>query len=96
MAMLKMDYEMTRSIGNQIKEKTESFNSLLSEIKNINNNLKVVWEGRDEAKYSNAVIEQAKVMDELSAIMESIGNFIVSVAQIMEETQSANASSINI
>ena len=96
MAMLKMDYEMTRSIGNQIKEKTESFNSLLGEIKNTNNNLKVIWEGRDEAKYSNAVTEQAKIMDELARTMESIGSFVVSVAQIMEETQSTNASSINI
>lgn len=95
MAMLKMDYETTKDVGNQIAQKHESFVTLLGEIKRINGDLKAVWEGADATKYTTAVAEQAQHMDELAKTIASISSFIIQAANVIEETQNANANSIN-
>lgn len=93
---LHMNFEETVSVGKQLGTQNEEFRRLLGEIKNANNALKSYWKGLDANKYTNAVDEQAKNMDDLAVTMDEISNFIFQAAKVIEETQASNASSINI
>ena len=96
MSALTSNFEETRNVGNQIKSETESFRQLLDKIKSTNEGTLLFWKGESAEKYRQAVMEQAKNMDELAATLESIGTFIISAANMLEETETNNANSINI
>lgn len=93
---LKAHFEEIRSVGNQIKSETESFAQLLAKIKEANDSTVLFWKGEAASRYSTAVTEQAKYMDELAKTLESVGTFIILAANTLEETEQANANSINI
>lgn len=96
MSALTSNFEETRNVGNQIKAETESFVQLLGKIKATNDGTLSYWKGQTADKYRQAVVEQSKNMDDLAETLESVGNFIVSAANLLEETEANNASSINI
>ena len=93
---LKANFEETRNVGNQIKSETESFVQLLAKIKEANDSTLLFWKGEAAHRYRTAVIEQAKYMDELAETLESVGTFIIVAANMLEETERANANSINM
>lgn len=93
---LKAHFEEIRNVGNQIKSETESFAQLLAKIKETNDSTLQFWKGEASFRYSQAVTEQAKYMDELAKTLESVGTFIIVAANTLEETEQANANSINI
>ena len=90
MADLRIDYAQTRTLGNNIIAKNEEFNSLLTKIKSANESLKTYWEGSDSIKYATDVEEQAKVMDQLSATIGEIGNFLIRVGDAYEKVSQEN------
>lgn len=87
---LKIDYEATRSTGNQVQTYADEFNSLLKDIKNLNENLKSSWKGADAESYTGAITEQAQVMDKLKDSVEEIGKFLVSVGDAYEAAMEEN------
>ncbi|MGM9878963.1 MAG: WXG100 family type VII secretion target [Bacilli bacterium] len=96
MEKLTSNFEETRNVGNQIKAETESFTQLLQKIKSTNESTLMFWKGAAAEKYRQAVIEQTTYMDDLAETLESVGTFIVTAANVLEETENNNASSINI
>lgn len=96
MSALTSNFEETRNVGNQIKSETESFIQLLEKIKATNEGTQLYWKGESAEKYRQAVMEQAKNMDELAETLNSVGAFIVSAANLLEETETNNANSISI
>ncbi len=93
---LKINYEETISVGNQITTKSEEFKTLLSRIRNVNSNLKAAWEGSDATKYTNAVEDQAVYMDKLAAAMDELGAFVSKVGRTYQEVSEANSSAIRM
>lgn len=91
---LKINYQETINVGNQVTAKTEEFKTLLSKIKNVNSNLKTVWQGTDATKYTNAVEEQTVYMEKLGEAMNEIGAFLVKVGNAYQEVSQANANAI--
>lgn len=87
---LKIDYEATRSTGNQVQSYAGEFNSLLNDIKGLNENLKSSWKGADAESYTGAITEQAQVMDKLKDSIEEIGKFLVSVGDAYEAAMEDN------
>lgn len=96
MSALTSNFEETRNVGNQIKSETESFIQLLEKIKATNEGTQLYWKGESAEKYRQSVMEQAKNMDELAETLNSVGAFIVSAANLLEETETNNANSISI
>lgn len=96
MENLRMNYEETREVSVEMREKNESFKTLLGKIRATNNALTGYWKGADADKYTTAVEEKAKEMDELAEAIEELSDFIAKAANIIEETQTGNAGSINI
>lgn len=91
---LKINYQETINVGNQVAAKTEEFKTLLSKIKNVNSNIKNAWQGTDATKYTNAVDEQTAYMEKLSEAMNEIGTFLVKVGNTYQEVSQANANAI--
>ena len=91
---LKINYQETINVGNQVTTKTEEFKTLLSKIKNVNSNLKTAWQGTDATKYTNAVEEQTVYMEKLGEAMNEIGAFLVKVGNAYQEVSQANADAI--
>lgn len=91
---LRINYQETMSVGNQITTKGEEFKTLLTRIKNVNSNLKSAWEGSDATKYTNAVEEQLVYMDKLASAIDEIGTFLVKVGTAYQEASEANANAI--
>lgn len=87
---LKIDYEATRSTGNQVQSYATEFNSLLNDIKSLNENLKSSWKGADAESYTGAITEQAEVMDKLKSSIDEIGKFLVSVGDAYEAAMEDN------
>lgn len=92
---LKINFEETISVGNQITTKSEEFKELLSKIRNVNSNLKTAWEGSDATKYTSAVEEQAISMDKLAMAMDELGAFVSKVGKTYQEVSETNSSAIN-
>lgn len=91
---LKINYQETINVGNQVTAKTEEFKMLLSKIRNVNSNLKTAWEGTDATKYTSAVEEQSTYMDKLGEAMNEIGQFLVKVGNAYQEACQSNANAI--
>ena len=87
---LKIDYQATRSTGNQVQSYSEEFNSLLNDIKGLNENLKSSWKGDDADSYTNEITEQAQVMDKLKSSLEEIGKYLVNVGDAYEKAMEEN------
>ena len=91
---LRINYQETISVGNQVSVKAEEFKNLLSRIRNVNSRLETAWQGTDASKYTNAVEEQTVYMDKLGEAMNEIGNFLVKVGNAYQEASQANANAI--
>lgn len=87
---LKIDYEATRATGNQVSSLSEEFNSLLNDIKSLNDNLKSSWKGDDADSYTTEITEQAAVMDKLKDSLDEIGKYLVSVGNAYEKAMEEN------
>lgn len=92
---LKINFEQTRSVGNQVTAKGNDFSALLTKIKGINTNLQTYWEGSDASKYSTSVATQAEYMQQLANTINEIGDFLVKVGNAYEEAMNNNANAIN-
>ncbi len=91
---LRINYNETISVGNQVTDKGNQFQELLNKIKNLNSELQTYWQGSDASKYSNSVAQQAEVMQKLSQSVTEIGSFIVKVGRAYQEVSENNANSI--
>ena len=92
---LKINFEETRSVGNQVTTKGGEFTTLLTKIKGINTDLQSYWEGSDASKYSTSVATQAEYMQQLADTINEIGSFLVKVGNAYEEAMNSNADAIN-
>jgi WXG100 family type VII secretion target len=94
MGMLNVNYDETRTVGNNIKNKAQEFESLLNEIKNTNKTLAEVWIGADAQAYTNKIEEQANEQITLKQSIEEVGQFMVNAGNAYEETMESNRSAI--
>ena len=92
---LRIDYEQTRNIGNQLISKADAFNSLLRNIDSVNQQISQSWAGADAQKYLAAVNEQAKYMQLLASTISEIGNYLIGVSASYQEASENNAGAIN-
>lgn len=92
---LSINYEETKSVGNQVSERGSEFQSLLNDINGINDNLKASWEGSDALKYADAVEQQAVTIQQLVDSINSIGEYLVNVGNAYQQAMEANMSGIN-
>ncbi|HIS90074.1 MAG TPA: WXG100 family type VII secretion target [Candidatus Faecisoma merdavium] len=91
---IKINYEETISVGNQVSEKGSEFQELLNRIKSVNSELQTYWQGSDASKYSNSVAQQAEYMQQLTNTINEIGNFLVKVGNAYREACENNANAI--
>lgn len=91
---LKINYQETISVGNQVQSKGSEFQELLSKVRTVNSELQTYWQGSDASKYSNAVSEQTEYMQQLSNTINEIGEFLVKVGQAYQEASENNANAI--
>ena len=94
MGMLNVNYDETRTVGNNIKNKAQEFESLLNEIRTTNERLAEVWIGADAQAYTNKIEEQAKEQLTLKQSIEEVGQFMVKAGNAYEETMESNRSAI--
>lgn len=87
---LKIDYQATKTTGNQVQSYAEEFNGLLNDIKGLNEQLKSCWKGDDADSYTGEITEQAQVMDKLKNSIDEIGKFLVSVGNAYEKAMEEN------
>lgn len=87
---LKIDYQATRTTGNNVKSNAGEFKSLLSEIHNQNEDLKQHWQGADADSYTTKITEQEQVMNKLQASMDEIGDYLIKVANAYEQAMEDN------
>lgn len=87
---LNIDYQATRTTGNQVQSYADEFNTLLGDIKGLNENLKSSWKGADAESYTGAITEQAQVMDKFKNSIDEIGKFLVSVGDAYEAAMEDN------
>ena len=87
---LNINYQATKTTGTQVQSYADEFNSLLTDIKGLNDSLKSSWKGDDADSYTGAISEQATVMDNLKGSLEEIGNFLISVSEAYENAMEAN------
>ena len=92
---LRIDFEQTRNIGNQLISKADAFSALLRNIDSINTQISQSWAGADAQKYLGAVEEQAKYMQLLSSTISEIGNYLIGVSASYQEASESNAGAIN-
>ena len=92
---LNINFEQTRSVGNQVAQKGSEFQELLNKIKIVNTELQAYWEGSDASKYSNAVGVQAEEIQRLVNTVTEIGEYLVKVGNAYEEAMNSNMSGIN-
>lgn len=92
---LRINYEETRNVGNQVSQKGSEFQELLNRIRNVNVELQTYWEGSDASKYSNAVAQQAEEIQRLVDTVNEIGAYLVRVGNAYEEAMNNNMSGIN-
>lgn len=91
---LKINYQETISVGNQVQSKGSEFQELLNKVRTVNSELQTYWQGSDASKYSNAVAEQTEYMQQLSNTINEIGEFLVRVGQAYQEASENNANAI--
>jgi WXG100 family type VII secretion target len=94
MGMLNVNYDETRTVGNNIKNKSQDFGALLNKIRTTNERLAEVWIGADAQAYTNKIEEQAKEQVKLNQSMEEVGQFMVNAGNAYEETMEGNRSAI--
>lgn len=87
---LKINYQLTDEAGVNVSNRAQEFDSLLKDIKNINETLKSNWQGADADSYTKEITEQAQVMDKLQDSIEDIGNFLKQVAKAYYDAMGAN------
>lgn len=87
---LKIDYQATRSTGNNVKSNASEFKSLLNEIHTQNEDLKQHWQGADADSYTSKITEQEQVMNKLQATMDEIGDYLIKVANAYEQAMEDN------
>ena len=93
---LNINYDETRSIGNQLIAKAEEFNNLLRNVNNINSQLSSCWVGTDANKYFATVNQQMQYMNQLSMTISEIGNYLIRVSNAYQNASNNNANSINL
>ena len=91
---LNINYSETISVGNSVLAKGAEFQDLLNQIKAVNTELQTYWEGSDASKYTNAVAEQAEVMNRLAETINEMGDFVVRVGNAYQEACENNANAI--
>lgn len=94
MADLKINYQETVSVGNQVTTKGGEFQDLLNKIKSVNSELQSYWEGSDASKYTTSVAQQAEYMQQLTDTINEIGSFLVKVGNAYQEACENNAAAI--
>ena len=87
---LKIDYQATRSTGNNVKSNAGEFKSLLNDIHTQNEDLKQHWQGADADSYTSKITEQEQVMNKLQATMDEIGDYLIKVANAYEQAMEDN------
>jgi len=93
---LNINYDETRSIGNQLIAKAEEFNNMLRNVNNINSQLSSCWVGADANKYFATVNQQMQYMNQLSMTISEIGNYLIRVSNAYQNASNNNANSINL
>ena len=88
---INIDFQATRNLGEEIKEKAGEFQTVLNNIINSNEQLKSAWEGTDANFYTKEVEEQAKIMQELYKTINKMGEFLVEVGNAYENVSKSNA-----
>lgn len=87
---LKIDYQATRSTGNNVKSNASEFKSLLNDIHTQNEDLKQHWQGADADSYTSKITEQEQVMNKLQVTMDEIGDYLIKVANAYEQAMEDN------
>lgn len=87
---LNIDFEGTRTAGNNIKSKAEELKTLLSGIKTLNDDLKKYWTGDDATMYTTKITEQAAVMTKLQTTIEEIGTYLLNVSDVYKKGMNDN------
>ena len=93
---LNINYDETRSIGNQLIAKAGDFSATLRNINNINSQIAESWAGKDAAKYIATVNEQAQYMNQLATTITEIGNYLIRVSNAYQQASENNSNSINL
>ena len=93
---LNINYDETRSIGNQLIAKADEYSSLIDSVRHTNEEITTYWNGSDATKYFQTVGEQDQYMRQLAATIAEIGNYLIRVGNAYEEASQNNANSINL
>ena len=87
---LKIDYQATRTTGNNVKSNASEFKSLLNEIHSENEDLKPDGQGADADSYTSKITEQEQVMNKLQVSLDEIGDYLIKVATAYEQAMEDN------
>ena len=91
---LSIDYQQTRTLGQNILEKGTEFSELLTKITSENDNLKNSWKGADAEKYTGAVSSEIDNMRTLNKAINEMGQFLIDAANAYEKVNETNQEGI--
>jgi WXG100 family type VII secretion target len=91
-AILKQDIELIRSLAAQIKaERDNTVANLLQQLRGINNQLDGAWDGASQQAFYSAYGDWIDQLEKFSDTMNSVHQYLLSVAQNFEDLDIAAA-----
>jgi WXG100 family type VII secretion target len=91
-AILRQDIDQIRSLAAQIKAEREgTVANLLQQLRGVNNQLDGAWDGASQAAFYEAYGDWIDQLEKFSDTMNSVHQYLVSVAQNFEDLDIAAA-----
>lgn len=88
--MMAFDTNQIRSVGGKLEGYSSDFQSRLSSINKINQDIKNNWQGVAADSYIKAIDEQYEKMSKLTTTISELGTYLKNLAQAFEELENSN------
>lgn len=88
---LNINYDEIITLGNQIFNKGDEFNEVISKIESVINELSISWQGVDSVKVLNELSEECKEMKNYALAINEIGLLLQKVANRYQSISYGNS-----
>lgn len=88
---LNINYDEIITLGNQIFNKGDEFNEVISKIESVINELSISWQGADAFKVLNELSEECKEMKNYALCINEIGLLLQRVANRYQSISYGNS-----
>ena len=84
---LSVNMETVRSLGKTVGEQAAEYNTEITNIYSVVDDIKSVWQGSDSASYTSQVEGYRASMEALGKVIEQYGQFLLNTADTYQKLQ---------